>query len=301
MSKFNSWKLKEGFARFERAAAKGHEESIWILSVVKDVEMEKSASGKAFAKTEEPLGDYFAGQLSYGTERFDFMKKSAEGGCSWGQVQYGDYGIGGHFLERDDKHYLEWLEKGANQNNPQAMEMLGFWFRGEGEGNDMEKALAYFYAAAELGWGDLIPALVYMLKGGVGCEKDLRQAVIWSARGNYDYRGGFWDIMEYVQAREDLECDFDQLCYSMGWGLYWHLYCESSRHTESFTESCLDYYCSCVELQQKSIFTFLWCWNRTMGVKDMGLLIGKMVWEGREDNLVKEFEWKQEGWGCVLF
>jgi hypothetical protein len=32
--------LEEQFQRFERAAAKGHEESIWILSLVKDVVME---------------------------------------------------------------------------------------------------------------------------------------------------------------------------------------------------------------------------------------------------------------------
>ena len=43
MENFDHSKLKESFGRFERAAAKGHEESIWIVSVVKDVEMEMSA------------------------------------------------------------------------------------------------------------------------------------------------------------------------------------------------------------------------------------------------------------------
>jgi hypothetical protein len=52
--------LEESFGRFERAAAKGHEESIFILSVVKDVEMKDSALIEAFAKTEEPMGWYFA-------------------------------------------------------------------------------------------------------------------------------------------------------------------------------------------------------------------------------------------------
>jgi hypothetical protein len=29
-------------------------------------------------------------------------------------------------------------------------------------------------------------------------------------------------------------------------------------------------------------------WNQTVGVKDVGVMIGKMVWEAREDNLVLE-------------
>ena len=80
----------KSFQRFQRATAKGHEESVGIMSVVKDVEMKESVLKEAFVKTEEPLGWYFAGRLSYGREgKFDFLKKSAEGGCSWGQVWYG--------------------------------------------------------------------------------------------------------------------------------------------------------------------------------------------------------------------
>ena len=63
--------------------------TIWIWIVVKDMEMEKSALKEAFAKTEEPLGWYFAGKFSVPRKAFDFYKKSAEGGCSWGQVEWG--------------------------------------------------------------------------------------------------------------------------------------------------------------------------------------------------------------------
>jgi hypothetical protein len=72
---------------------------------------------------------------------------------------------------------------------------------------------------------------------------------------------------------------------------------DGERHREgeenAFPDLCLDYYCFCVELQQKSIFTFLLCWNQTVGVKDVGVLIGKMVWAGREDNLLKALEAKK--------
>jgi TPR repeat protein len=290
-----NWDLENNFEPFERAAAKGHEESIFIWSVVKDVEMKMNLLKEAFARTEEPLGWNFAGELSGGREAFDFWKKSAEGGCSWGQVWYGMCFKAGEFVEKDMKAYVEWLEKAANQNNPEAMDRLGRWFRFDG--NDEEKAVSYNRDAAELGWKRSMYSLAGMLKDGEGCARDLRQAAIWSAQAkDADTIDVFWTILG--DAREafnegttnDLTWNFDQLCYSLGWGLYWYQYDGSDFCDDEFLNLCLDYYCSCVELQQKSTLTFLFCWNRTVGVKDIGRMIGKMVWEEREDNLVKQFE-----------
>ena len=56
IEEFDPDDLNKSFKRFERAAAKGHEEAIWIVSVMKVVKMEKTALREAFAKTEEPLG-----------------------------------------------------------------------------------------------------------------------------------------------------------------------------------------------------------------------------------------------------
>jgi TPR repeat protein len=297
MERFDNSELEGSFARFERAAAKGHEESIWIGSVLKDVEMEWNAVKEVFAKTEEPLGWWFAGQLSDEREGFDFWKKSAEGGCSWGQVLYGYYVRIGLFVEKDQKVCLEWLEKAANQNNPLAMEWLGAWFREEG--GNKEKAVSYFRAGAELGWEMSINSLARMLQSGDGCVRNLRQAVIWDAKGNLST---FSYILRQAKRAlesgwtEDLDCDFNRLCYALGWGLYWYHYGSEdwnhrSNKDQVFGNRCLDYYCSCVELQQKSIFTFLLCWNRTTtGVKGPGQMIAQMVWEGREENLVKTFE-----------
>jgi hypothetical protein len=291
--------LAESFRLFERAAAKGHEESIWILSVVQDVEMEKSAWKEAFAKTKESLGRYFEAELSelLCRERFDFLKKSAEGGCSWGQVGYGSYFRDGRFVGKDEKVYLEWLEKVANQNNPWAMDWLGDWFREEGV--DKEKAVSYYRAAAELGWKRSMGWLAYMSRIGEGCAKDLRQVVIWRAKGDSLL---FWEILRTARVShekgttERMTCDLDQLCYTLGWGLYWYLYGRDEWNRQiveakAFGNHCLDFYCSCVELQQKSIFTFLLCWNQTTGgVKGPGQMIAQMVWEQREDNLVTPFE-----------
>jgi hypothetical protein len=281
MKDFAADELEESFACFERAAAQGHEQSIWILSVVKDMDMEDDSLKEAFAKTETPLGWYFAGEFSDETEReaFDFYHKSAEGGCSWGQVLYGRCLWTGIFVEKDEKGNMEWLEKAANQNNPMAMDQLAEWFRNIG--GDKEKAVSYYRCAAELGWKPSYDYLSGMLKKGEGCAKNLRQAAIWSAKGAYGSK--FWDILQTARVAfedentETLDCDFDQLCYSLGWGLYWYQY---ENDDNSFVNGCLDYYCSCVELQQKSIFTFLLFWNRTTrGVKGPGQMIAQMVWE----------------------
>jgi hypothetical protein len=160
--------------------------------------------------------------------------------------------------------------------------------------------VSYFRAAAELGWESSINWLAKMLRDGEGCEKDLRQAVIWGAKGSYS--DVFWDPLRDARlvlasgATEDLDCDFDQLCYSIGWGLYWcqsvsEDWDEQDDEDQAFGNRCLDFYNSCVELQQKSIFMFLWFWNRTTGgVKGPGQMIAQMVWELREDNLVKMFQ-----------
>jgi hypothetical protein len=128
-----------------------------------------------------------------------------------------------------------------------------------------------------------------MLEDGEGCEKDLGQAALWSVRANVSL---FWKLLRQARRAlelnqtEDLECNFNELCFSLGWGLYWYEYDGSywkwegtNDEDKTFGNDCLDFYCATMELQRESIFTFLLFWNQTVGVKDMGVLIGKMVWE----------------------
>jgi hypothetical protein len=309
MLKFQLFEFEESFPFFERAAAKGHEVAIWIVNVMKNAKIEQRSMKGAFARAEEPLGCFLAGWLSLGREQFEFFKKSAEGGCSWGQAEYGWYfKYSLKFVCQDKKAFLDWLEKAANQNNPLAMSLLGDWFRDDGD--DKEKALSYYRASAELGWINSIQPLAEMLKDRARSTKDTRQVMLWCAKMESVI---FWyvlldakEVLENNQRMEDLFCNFSQLYYTLGWGLYWYQYGSKEQKLQnngvvSFGKHCLDYYCLCVESQQKSIFTFLLCWNQTTGIKGPGQLIAQLVWEEREDNLVKEFEWKQEGWECILF
>jgi hypothetical protein len=210
-------------------------------------------------------------------------------------VQYAWYFKDGLFVEEDEKVYVEWLKKAANQNNPLAMDLLGDVFKAARE---MEKALLHYRGAVELGWTTSMHSLAEMLTNGEGCAVDSRRAVMWSARCTN--RPIFWHFFENVFSlfvegtTDELEGDFGQLCYSLGWGMYWYVYgtkgwVQKNRMMQTFGNRFVNMYCSCVELQQKSIFTFLWFWNRTTGIKGPGVMIAQMVWEERENNLVKAF------------
>jgi hypothetical protein len=286
--------LEEAFGRFETAAAKGHEESVWIGSVVKDVEMTKSDLKKTFAQTEKPLGWWAAAMLSEldSREEFDFFKKSAEGGCSWGQLSYAwFFHQPSNFVAQDRKAYVEWLEKAARQDNPLAFHWLGDWFGKRLEGNDKEKEFRYVRRAAELGMKSAMIQLAMLFSKGDGCVKDLRLAAIWSAKGkDADVSDVYQKLL--LLAKDDFEegClgpGLDQFCCSLGWGLYWHLYGSEdwdddlSDPEKAFANSCLDYYCATMDLHQKSILTFLLCWKHTVGVNDVGVMIGKMIWKER--------------------
>jgi hypothetical protein len=295
MEEFWSGTYEESFERFEGAAAKGHEESIWILGVVKDVEMKKGALKEAFDQTETPLGWYFAGMLEVQRKpelRFGFVKKSAEAGCSWGQVECGVFFRSGQYpwvAQRNLTTFREWMEKAAKQSNPKAVFYLGKLIE---EIEQKEKSVPYYLAAAELGWKGSFYRLSSLLREGKHCPQDWRQALIWGAKCPKD-KTQFWIILRDTLHAKDLDCDFHQLCYSLGWGLYWYVYETENWHRQSyesknFGQHCLDYYCTCVELQRKSILTFLWWWKQMGLLKDVGLMIAKRVWEEREDNLVKK-------------
>jgi hypothetical protein len=290
---------EDSFALFDRAAGKGHKQAKWLLSAVKNVVRDRQALKEAFAKTETPLGWCLAGRCGHwGSEvAFSYTRKSAEAGCSWGMVELALYyqtGAGAGLVEKNEKLFVKWLEKAVQVKDCAAiaMDRMGHYLREQG---DEEKALSYYQMAASLGWKVSMRWICFLLQRGP--KKDWGLAAYWGAKGS---GGSFCELLiwakEAFEKRETeaLDKEFDKLCYSLGWGLYWYLYETegfdrlvwpgSKKRVIAFCKICMEFYLSMVELQRKSIFTFLWFWNSSVGVKDVGVIIGKMVWEEERES-----------------
>jgi hypothetical protein len=177
-----------------------------------------------------------------------------------------------------------------NQNNPHAMDSLARLLHWNGGG---ERVLPLALRAAQLGWKNAQQFLTLLFKE----QDEMRLRLYWGAQCNAT---DFWLMLKEMAALwregEDAEFDdyFDQLCYIFGQGLYWYEYGLSEFHSlnqrdKFFASLCLDYYCACVELQQKSIFLFLHFWNGTSVIKGPGRMIGELVWAGREEKLLLSF------------
>jgi hypothetical protein len=292
---------KERFKFFEKSFRQGgHAESCWILEVVLEAEDVEDDCGlrEAFLKTNDPRGWYFAAHLSH-SQSYDYFEKSSDAGYSWGQVQYASYFLTGRgMLYKSNHSKVILLERAASQNNPWAMDLLGDWFRSETGGKDYDKAKLYYETAASLGWRPSFISRMDMSDLGQGGERNLTEAILWAARGECD---GFWRLsQECICALQnhttaDLECDFNLLALHLGSGAYWFMYgnerwCLQPAKVREFSERCLDYYCTTIDLQQKAILVFLWFWQKEVGgLKEIGEIIGKMVWEGRENCLIKAF------------
>jgi hypothetical protein len=128
---------------------------------------------------------------------------------------------------------------------------------------------------------------------------DTRLAIQWLAKGNCH---SFWAQIRDTRmavlrgnTRKFSDCNINQVCYTLGWGMYWYMHGTEgwanweNPYDKKMAMECLDYYCESMELQQKSIFTFLRFWNETTGVKEPARLISKMVWEQREERLIRPY------------
>merc|ERR1711991_129616 len=265
----------------------------------------RKATAKAFAETDSPLGLYFAGLLCdvHSRERFDYMKQSSDRECRWAQgvyARYFDPDDETDMVEKDEKMYLELIEKDAAQKNPQALCRRGVHHYNS---SNYKEALVDYRMAAELGWRFGKEELYRMFYYGRRVKKDLVQAVHWCCKDGSLLFGTVLGTALKAwndKAFGDLGCDFNRLAMEIGKGLYWYQYGAESwekrdQTNKVFGIKCLDYYCETIELRQESIFLFLLFWNKTTGVKGPGRMIGQIVWEGRYDCLVKELGEEERG------
>jgi len=303
MQAFEKSDLRKSFKRFEEAAAKRHEDSLWLCNVVKEIDMDHNggmfwAVKKAFTATKCAMGWYWLGRLcGRDQEALECFKKSSDGGYSWGQVEYHRFFAMGRFVEKDEKIFVLLLEKAVAQNNPEAMYNLGKWYNSQEGGEQCQKALLYYQAAATLGWKSGATSVAERLYTVQGNGEDLIQAIRWGSAGDGDYFWSLvWDAFRAFQnkrVRGYLPSSFDLFAMELGKALYWNTYSHWTRQEkkslQEFGVNCLDYYCTMMDIQQEVIMLFLLFWNEKTRVKTVGKMIGNFVWEGRYEVLIKKF------------
>jgi hypothetical protein len=281
----------EQFGRFERAAAQGQREAQALGTALKEVRDMGNTPEliKVLSEANDPICWFFAGELFdlMSLQRYQLVKQSAEAGCSWAQVAYAEMARNGNeFVVREKDLRLVFLEKAADQANPKALELLGDWALTRAGGWNYDKALDLYLTGAELGWKNCMQSSVDLLRR----REQWTTAARWAAEGD---SGLFWfllgNVREWVEEDEE---SWDQVCYAVGAGLYWHdqgkeRWDSDKAKNNAFSEKCLDYFCECCDLQQESLVTFLVFWKKNVGVKELGVMIGKMVWEQRAETVGK--------------
>lgn len=339
MRKFekNESLIKQKFKRFKKAAKRGHKESQWIVNVVKSAENYKKATlREAFAKTECPIGWYFAGQLCDEQEdivnnRLVYFKKSNEGckghpSYSWAAVKCAHLFRENNFPldEKNHRLYGNLLSETVSKwpNNPHGLLLLSFWHlnsysryanRDSDDDSDDHNcdpnlilARKYCLTAAQLGWKNAIGTLSEFFYYGDGGKQNLIEAIRWSANGQtgkfcnmlkkvYKFFDGLFDDDEEFE----IWVDGNTLAWELGRGLFWYMQGLIEKGLDQdeidFGTSCLKYYCDSIDLQQKSIYTFLWCWNKVfnedfLDSKKLGRFIAQMVWDGRQENFIQDYD-----------
>lgn len=313
--KSKSWDVQ--FEPFKKSAQKNHKESLWILNIVKDVkncnyqneDVSLDKLTHSFATTpctvHEGLGWYFAGWFSIynSVEKFNFYKMSSDSGYSWAQVEYSEYFCYNYpprFVERNLETYKELLLKAAAQNNPKAYyKLYGYGFCFVNDSSHLDCAVR----AAELGC--ISHDLCYHRTE----KQNLIQGLKWIAQTKP--KGQFLfilrdalkamhsdttvDLLPIIRRYIFENNNLNKLIMELGKCVYWwHIYLDNDdkcddkfddskfyNSVKSCAKKCLDYYCLCIDLQQESIFLFLHFWNKNTNIKDVGKMIGKLVWNDR--------------------
>ena len=92
---------------------------------------------------------------------------------------YAQYLLAMNFFDlysENNKEALFWLERAANNDEPEALYQLGVYYS---EGNDLAKSIKYYQRAAELNHSDAALALSYLYDEGISVEQDDDKALFF--------------------------------------------------------------------------------------------------------------------------
>jgi hypothetical protein len=279
------------------ARSTGHRDSAWMLQILqqmKDIDDEEGVTA-AFANTNDPRGLLIAALRNFDFQhptRYRKIQKAAAAEYAWAYQVLGSYYRDGVFVAQNVGTYVSYLEKGALVNNPSCLHWLGEYYYNL---NDLPKARKCFLEGAKLGWVDSMNRMAEFCYYGLGGERDLKAVIYYGGKvylsDSFHFDRIFGNILTWKKAGAP---EYDvYLAYELGRALYFDVYHESlfkynQKYSGGFAEKCLDFYCDNIDLTQSAIVTFLAFWKQRGMNRDVGILIGKMVWSQRDVLLISK-------------
>jgi hypothetical protein len=110
----------------------------------------------------------------------DELKTKAQAGDAKAQTQLGWAYQKGTGVKADMKEAVNWFQKGAAQNAPEALDALGEMTQaGQGTKRDLDEAIRLYRLAADKGNVAAQYNLAYLYEQGLGVDKDQTQAAHW--------------------------------------------------------------------------------------------------------------------------
>jgi len=289
-----SYNETHAYPQFERAAKRGHQESGWINQILKKSNLDNNQNvAENFVKTETAIGYFIAAELFFdinNQKSVEYLQKSRELGCVWAIVKYsGDMCNKQHQFPDIVNHHMNVIKNAAEENNPEACLVYAHYLgykRSKG-------ALEYAIKSYDLGNKYSTRLITTML--AVKENDYLSKAIFYTSK----YENTVFPTMlrHIFNKKIYIVSNCTSLPLQVGRTMYWQFYQSKQIHYSAtkeiieFAEKCMDYYCEMMDLQQQSIFSFLLSWNCvTGGMKDVGKLIAKMVWDFRYENAIKKFD-----------
>jgi hypothetical protein len=221
---------------------------------------------------------------------FSLLQASSDQGCKWAHAELAWYfGNSTRLSEQNDVKYVKLLETSAAAGVGLGWNWLGQCYQNGSHGveADLRYARFCFRQSIERFWISGSETLAAMCYEGVGGPVDLRSCLRYGALQTGKW---LWTVLKEGSIEHQ-----NEMCYAAGLELYWSMYkntywSRQSGDMKVLGLSCLNYYCENVQMQRKSIFMFLMHWNRVVAVPELGEMIAKMVWKGREECLVKSLK-----------
>lgn len=231
-------------------------DSKWFLKIIED-HQSNGFTPQWFGDKNDCRGWYVAGMLH---SDISLIKKSADAGYMYARMRLIDVN---EMIFKSIS--LDVVCQCVEKNNPQALFLLGQWFKYKGRKSsaylNYKKSADYFWHDSELQVAFHVPSeeKFYWLGRGIGSNLAIFARQIDNLNG--------------------------KLSYGLGKAMYWNVYnthgwtriAEESKSRKICGILSLDLYCDSVDKRQLATFEFLMCWKRLGIQKDVGQIIAKLM------------------------